>query len=161
MNLFWESIQRSPQRITWYGVVAHNQYMIAKRKIGTLRHESRACLVNEVKMTKCNWTHVVALCMEVFENKKNHLKLDEHGCLAMNCFSGVEVQPNFRILHPFGCLVCTGLLVVIYWNKNLKVGSSAWVGVYLGNPHCHVESVTLVSSFPEVLKHFFLPTPSN
>ena len=86
-------------------------------------------------------------CKSSTERKKNYLKLDAEGKSAIMRFSNIDIQPNLRDFHPFGC-------PVFVLDARLQSGGSkipkwdprARVGIYLGHSPCHAGNVAFVPS---------------
>lgn len=145
-KFFRDNVSESSQTISYCAVGAHHQNGLAEREIRTLTEGARANLLHAQR----RWPKAVGpilwpFAWKDYENKKNSLLLDSTGRSALNRFSGVDIKPDLRNYHPFGC-------PVFVLDSRLQSGASKipkWdprsrVGIYLGHSPCHAGTVALV-----------------
>jgi hypothetical protein len=98
--------ERPSQSITFYGFNAHFQNGIAEKIIRDLQEPARKQLLhaNAIWPAASNtnlWTHT----FRNTQHMRNLLPDSNDGTCPSERFSGVEVAPNLKENHTFGCLV--------------------------------------------------------
>jgi hypothetical protein len=143
---FRDEVDLSNQKITYCGVGAHHQNGIVERHIQTLTLGCRTNLLHaQRRWGKAIGTILWPFAWRDFERRWCALHLDEDGRSALNKFTGVDVKPDLKDFHPFGCPV-----FVLDERLQSSVGGipkwepRARVGVYLGQSPCHAGNVALV-----------------
>ena len=143
---FRDTLDDAGQTISFCAVGAHHQNGLVEREIRTMTEGSRANLLHAQR----RWPNAIGPILwpyawKDFEYKKNRLKLDAAGRSALNKFAKVDVKPDLRDFHPFGCPVFvldsrlqSGASMIPKWEPRARVG------VYLGHSPCHAGSVALV-----------------
>ncbi len=143
---FRDAVQASNQTITFCAVGAHHQNGIVERHIGILSNGARANLLHaQRRWPKAIGSILWPFAWKHYERQHNHLSLDDNGRSPMQKFTGLDIIPDLKDFHPFGCPVFvldsrlqSEMSAIPKWEPRSRVG------VYLGHSPCHAGSVALV-----------------
>jgi hypothetical protein len=138
---------RTSQSITYCSVNAHFQNGIAEKRIRDLQEPARKQLLH----AKARWpaavtTNLWPYALRNTHHMKNSLPDSKDGTCPFERFSGVEVAPNLKSNHTFGCPVYA-LNSKLASEKTIpKWNSRARIGLYLSPSPRHARNVYLVLS---------------
>jgi hypothetical protein len=148
-NAFLKDINEAipSQYITYCGLNAHFQNGIAEKRIRDLQEPSRKQLLH----AKARWPAAVTANLWPYalrntQHMRNSLPDSKDGTCPFERFSGVEVAPNLKSNHTFGCPVYA-LNSRLASRKSIpKWNPRARVGLYIGPSPRHARSVSSVLS---------------
>jgi hypothetical protein len=148
-NAFIKDIRESrpSQSINYCGVNAHFQNGIAEKRIRDLQEPARKQLLH----AKARWpaavtTNLWPYSLRSTQHMRNSLPDSRDGTCPSERFSGVEVSPNLKSNHTFGCPVYA-LNIKLASGKTIpKWNSRARLGLYIGPSPRYAINVSLVLS---------------
>jgi hypothetical protein len=138
---------RPSQSITYCGVNAHFQNGIAEKRIRDLQEPARKQLLH----AKARWpaavtTNLWPYALRNTQHMRNSLPDSKDGTCPFERFSGVEVAPNLKSNHTFGCPVYALNSRLASGKTIPKWNPRARVGLYIGPSPRHARNVSLVLS---------------
>lgn len=145
---FLDDVEDKGQTITFCGVNAHFQNGISEKRIRDLQDAARTVLLDAKSrwpkaISTALWPYALRYVNECF-NIAPPLKATQGSKSPLEIFADVEVTPNLKDYHPFGC-------PVYCLNDKLQAGKSinkwlprARLGIYLGFSPNHARNVGLV-----------------
>lgn len=149
-NAWIQDLAKHRQTITYCGVNAHFQNGIAERRIRDLKEQTRTMLLHAQHrwpdaISTALWPYAMRQACEIF-NVAPHLQGEHKGDTPYRLFTGIDVSPEMRHYHTFGC-------PTYVLDNDLQQGKGilAWmsrarVGINLGLSPTHARSVSLVLS---------------
>jgi hypothetical protein len=148
-NSFLKDINeaRPSQSITYCGVNAHFQNGIAEKRIRDLQEPVRKQLMH----AKARWPSAVTTSLWPYALRNTHHMINsfpdsKDGTCPFERFSGVEVAPNLKSNHTFGCPVYALSSKLASGKTRPKWNSRAIVGLYIGSSPGQARNVSLVLS---------------
>jgi hypothetical protein len=146
-NAFLQDIKEAilSQSITYCGVNAHFQNEIAEKRIRDLQEPARKQLLH----AKARWpsavtTNLWSYALRNTQHMRNSLPESKDGTFPFEIFSGMEVAPNLKSNHTFGCPVYALSSKLASGKTIPKWNSRARVGLYIGPYPRHTRNVSLV-----------------
>jgi hypothetical protein len=146
-NAFREDLRRNNQTISFCGVNAHWQNGVAEKRIRDLSENARTMLLHAQRrwpdaVTVNLWPYALRMANAVY----NDVPLKGAQQSPLEIFSGMNVRPQLRSYHHFGCPVYVLKGPLQQGQKIRKWDDRARIGVYLGQSPQHARSVALVLS---------------
>lgn len=145
-SAFINDVANKGQTITYCGVNAHFQNGISEKRIRDLQDGARTVLLDAKSrwpraISTALWPYALRYVNDVY-NISPHQKGD--GQTPLELFTDVQVAPNLKDYHPFGCPVYC-LHNKLQAGKNInKWLPRARLGIYLGFSPNHARNVGLV-----------------
>jgi hypothetical protein len=138
---------RPSQSITYCSMNAHFQNGIAEKRIRDLQEPARKQLLH----AKARWpaavtTNLWPYALRNTQHMRYFLPDSKDGTCPFERFSGVEVSPNLKSNHTFGCPVYALNSRLASGNSIPKWNPRARVGLYIGPSPRHARNVSLVLS---------------
>jgi hypothetical protein len=143
-NAWIQDIHKKQQTISYCGVNAHWQNGIAEKGIRDLREQARTSLLHTIDKWPAAiitqlWPYALCHAASVHNNLP---KKDGRSPLELS--SNVDVAPNLKSFHTFGCPVFA-LSQQLQAQQSVKSWlPRARLGIYLGPSPRHARSVSLV-----------------
>jgi hypothetical protein len=105
-NAFIDSVARSGQTISYYGVNAHFQNGVAEKRIRDLQEQARKQLLH----AKSRWPSAIGInlwpyALRTANDIRNTIPDKEDGSSPLERFCRTNVSPKLRHNHTFGCPV--------------------------------------------------------
>jgi hypothetical protein len=136
-----------PQSLSFSGVGAHHQNGRAEKRIRDLQDMARTSLLHANRM----WPDAVSIHLWPYALRHanesiNMTPFPGSTATPIEKFSNVQVSPNYKDIHTFGCPAYVLDKKMQSGFKEGKWKTRARVAVYLGNSPQHARSVGLVLS---------------
>jgi len=146
-NAYMQDVKQQGQTISFCGVNAHFQNGIAEKRIRDLQEQARKQLLH----AKARWPSAIEVNLwpSALRNSneiRNNLPNKDDGTSPIERFANVEVAPNLKAHHTFGCPVFAldnalqGRGSIPKWNRRARLG------INLGPSTRHAGTVSLVLS---------------
>ena len=147
-NLWLDAVQehRPRQTISFCGVGAHHQNGVAEKKIRDIQENARTMMMHaSLRWPQAHsvslWPYALRTAVDVMNSTP---RVDKTAISPIEHFSGVEVRPQLRNFHSFGCPVYVLNARLQDTKAQPKWESRARLGIYLGMSPRHARSVALV-----------------
>jgi hypothetical protein len=148
-NAFLKDVRESrpSQSITYCAINAHVQNVIAEKRIRDRQEPARKQLLHaNARWPSAVNTNVWPYALRNTQCMRNSLSDSKDGTCPSEIFYGVEVAPNLKANHTFGCPVYDLNSKLAYGKTIPKWDSMARVGLYVGQSPIHAINVSLVLS---------------
>lgn len=146
-NLWKQDVLAQGQKLTLCGVSAHHQNGVAEKRIRDLQDMARTSLIHANR----RWRTAINVHLWPYALRKANESLNvsiRKGSTAspLELFTGVQVQPDLRSEHPFGCPAYVLDSSLQNRHKIDKWADRARLGIYIGPSPAHAGSVGLILS---------------
>lgn len=142
---FIEDIQRKGQTITYFGVNAHFQNGIAKKRIRDLQDTARTMMLHATaRWPKAMSMHLWPYAMRMANDIMNAAPTRKDQKSATETFAGTDMTARLGHFHPLECPVYVLQNSLQAGQQIPKWHKRARLGLYLGHSPAHARSVALV-----------------
>ena len=151
-RVWLDHVHAKGQTQSFCGVGAHHQNGVSEKRIRDLQDAARCMLLHAQRrwpqaITANLWPYAIRLAADIDNSTP---RLPKRGERKKECespiekFSQLQVRPNLKYYHPFGCPCYVLDAAMQDRKKGPKWSERARVGIYLGQSPRHARSVALV-----------------